>query len=158
MPRSIHIHPVQHRLCTLTFLAPGSLVIRSAGLRELEDNATARQPSVDLGVSVQSVVDATPLLLVQDHLERSAAVLLGAETLADDLDGVDQVGEDGIVDGGEGARARALLLLGVAGSARPLGPGQDAALGQDQDMAVRELLLQLAGEAVASISYTTISV
>jgi len=51
------------------------------------------------------------------------------------------------VDGGEGSRARALLLLGVAGAGGALGLGENAAGGEDQDMAVRELLLQLAGEA-----------
>jgi len=51
------------------------------------------------------------------------------------------------VDGRQGARPRALLLLVVAGAARALGPGQDAARGDKEDMAVRELLLELARQA-----------
>lgn len=51
------------------------------------------------------------------------------------------------MDGRQGAGAGALLLLGVAGAGRALGAGEDAARGQDQDVAVRELLLELTGEA-----------
>lgn len=52
------------------------------------------------------------------------------------------------MDGGEGAGAGALLGLGVAGAGRALGAGEDAAGGQDQDVAVGELLLELTGEAL----------
>jgi len=51
------------------------------------------------------------------------------------------------VDGGQGAGAGALLLLGVARAGGSLGAGQDAARGEDQDVAVGELLLQLTGQA-----------
>lgn len=118
-----------------------------AVLGELKDNGAASESPVDLGVRVQAVVNATALLLVEDDLEGLGAVLLGAETLADDLDGVDEVGQDGVVDSGQGARTGALLGLGVAGAAGALGAGKDAARGQDQDVAVGELLLQLTGEA-----------
>lgn len=123
------------------------LVLNSAVLGELEDDTTAGKLAVDLGVGVQAVVNATTLLLVQDDLEGLGTVLLGAETLADDLDGVDEVGQDGVVDGSQSAAARALLGLGVAGAGGALGAGKDAARGQDQDVAVGELLLQLTGEA-----------
>jgi hypothetical protein len=93
------------------------------------------------------VVDATALLLVQDNLQGLAAILLGAGALADDLDGVDQVSEDGLVDGGQGARAGTLLGLGGARVDGALGAGQDAALGDEEDVTVRELLLELAGQA-----------
>lgn len=123
------------------------LVLGGTGLGELEDDAAAGQLAVDLGVGVEAVVDAAALLLVEDDLEGLGAVLLGAEALADDLDGEDEVGEDGVVDGGQGAAAGALLLLGVARAGGALGAGQDAARGEDQDVAVRELLLELTGEA-----------
>jgi hypothetical protein len=125
-----------------------TLVLRGSGLGELEGDTTAGKTAVDLGVGVQAVVHTTALLLVQDDLEQLGAVLLGAETLADDLDGVDEVGQDGVVDSGQGSRTGALLLLGVAGAGRALGAGQNAARGQDQDVAVRELLLELAGQAL----------
>lgn len=124
------------------------LVLGAGGLGELEGDAAAGQLAVDLGVGVQAVVDATTLLLVEDDLEGLGAVLLGAEALADDLDGVDEVGQDGVVDGGQSAGAGALLLLGVARAGGSLGAGQDAARGEDQDVAVGELLLQLTGEAI----------
>lgn len=124
------------------------LVLGASGLGELKGDTAAGQLAVDLGVGVQAVVDATALLLVEDNLEGLGAVLLGAEALADDLDGVDEVGQDGVVDGGQCAGAGALLLLGVARAGGSLGAGQDAARGEDQDVAVRELLLQLTGEAI----------
>jgi hypothetical protein len=123
-------------------------LVLGTALGELEVDIAASEAAVDLGVSVQAVVDATTLLLVKDDLEELAAVLLGAETLADNLNGVGEVGQDGVVDSGESAGAGTLLLLGVARAGRALGAGQDAARGEDQDVAVGELLLELTGEAL----------
>jgi hypothetical protein len=94
------------------------------------------------------VVNTTTLLLVEDDLEGLGAVLLGADALADDLDGVGEILEDGVVDGSESSRTGSLLLLGVAAAGRSLGAGQDAARSEDQDVAVRELLLELTGETL----------
>jgi hypothetical protein len=49
------------------------------------------------------------------------------------------------VDGGEGAGPWALLLVGDGRVALRL--GEDAALGEEDDVLVRELLLELTGEA-----------
>ena|SRR6266487_2086037 len=76
-----------------------NLVLRSATLRELKTNTTASQFSVDLRVGIESVINATLLLLIENNLQDLAAIFLGAETLADDLNGEDEVGEDGVVDG-----------------------------------------------------------
>lgn len=123
------------------------LVLGSTSLGELEDNTTAGQLAVDLGVGVEAVVNTATLLLVEDDLEGLGAVLLGAQALADNLDGEDEVGQDGVVHGGERARAGALLGGGVARAGGALGAGEDAARGEDQDVAVAELLLELAGQA-----------
>lgn len=93
------------------------------------------------------MVNATTLLLVQDDLDGLAAILLGADTLADDLDGVDEVGEDGVVDGSESTRPGALLLLVGAAVHGALRTGEDAALSDEENVTVRELLLELTGEA-----------
>lgn len=99
------------------------------------------------------MVDTAPLLLVQDHLDGLATVLLGADALADDLDGVDEVVEDGVVDGGQGTRARTLLGLVGARVGGALGAGKDAALSDEEDVAVGELLLELTGEAVFELVF-----
>lgn len=125
--------------------------IDSSAQRELEATNTAGQFPVDLKVSVESVVHTTTLLLVQNHLQDLASVLLGAESLSDNLDRVDNVGEDGIVDSGQSSAARSLLSLRGAGSVGALGLGQDAALGEDDHVAVGELLLELAGEALLDL-------
>lgn len=90
------MHPqlIKHHFCTI------HLVLSSA-LWELETNTTTSQLAVDLGVSIESVVNTSLLLLVEDNLQDLAAILLGAETLANNLDWVDQVGEDSVVNGGE---------------------------------------------------------
>jgi hypothetical protein len=93
------------------------------------------------------VVDGILLLLVEHDLEHLATVLLSAQALAHDLNGEDQVGQDGVVHGGQGSRARALLCLRRARAVGALRAGKDAARGQDQDVSVGELLLELAGEA-----------
>jgi hypothetical protein len=94
------------------------------------------------------VVNTTLLLLVKDNLQGLGAILLSASALANDLDGVDEVGQDGLVDSGQSARTGALLgLVGARGDGA-LGAGQDAALSNEEDVAVRELLLELAGQTV----------
>ena len=50
--------------------------------------------------------------------------------------------------GGQGARARPFLRLAGAAAVGAFGPWQDAARGQDEDVAVRELLFQLARQAL----------
>lgn len=101
---------------------------------------------VNGAVGIEAVVDTAALLLVQDDLHGLGSVLLGADAAADDLDGVDHVGEDGVVDGGQSAGTRALLLLVCARVDGALGAGEDAALSDEEDMTVRELLLKFTGQ------------
>ena len=141
------LQPTKQTLPTQLIFGINRLELSSAGGGELEENTTASKAVVDLGVGVESVVNTATLLLVKDDLEGLGAVLLGAETLADDLDGVDEVGQDGIVDSSQSARTGALLGLGVARAGGALGLGEDAAGSEDQDVAVGELLLELTSEA-----------
>ena len=122
------------------------LVFGGVSLGELEGDTLACQSLVNLGVGVESVVNTTSLLLVENDLEQLAAILLLAETLANDLDGVDEVGKDGVVDGGEGPGDGTLLGLGGTAAVAALGAGQNAAGSDDQHVAVGELLLELTGE------------
>ena len=123
-------------------------------MRKLKVNTTASQLLVHLGVSIESVVNTTLLLLIENNLQDLAAIFLGAETLADDLDGEDEVSENGVVDGGECSGTGALLRERCARAVGALGAGKNAARGEDQDVAVGELLLELTGEsAVVSKVY-----
>lgn len=122
------------------------------GLGELEGDVAAGETAVDLSVGVDTVVNTLTLLLIKDDLEGLGAVLLGADALADDLDGVAEIGEDSVVDSSKSAGAGALLGLGVAGAGRALGAGEDAARSEDQDLAVRELLLELTGQTGVVVS------
>lgn len=83
------------------------------------------------------MVNTTLLLLVQNDLEGLGAVLLGAGALADDLNGVDKVSEDVLVDSGQSAGTGALLVLVGARVDGALGAGQNAALSNEEDVAVK---------------------
>lgn len=123
------------------------LVVGLLALRELEVDALAGEALVDLAVGVEPVVDAATLLLIENDLEDLAAVLAGTETLANNLDGEDEVGQDGVVDSSESPGLGTLLGLRSAGAVGTLGAGENAAGSNDQDVAVGELLLELTGEA-----------
>ena len=127
------------------------LVVRTAGDRELKASHSAGELPVHFRIGIESVIHTATLLLVQDDLQHLAAVLLGAGTLANNLNGVDNIGEDGVVDGGQGTGTGALLLLRGSAAVGALGTGQDATGGQDQYVAVGELLLQLAGQALLDL-------
>jgi len=127
-----------------------SLILRSTTLRELKTDAPASQFPVDLRVSIESVINASLLLLVEDDFQDLGAIFLGTETLADDLDGEDEIREDGVVDGRQGSGTRALLRLRGARAVATLGARKDTARGEDEDVSVGELLFEFTGETVIS--------
>lgn len=131
------------------------LVLASSDLWEFEVDTLARQSLVDFRVGIQAVVNATPLLLVQHHLQDLASILSGPRALANDLHWVDQVGEDGVVHSSECSRARSLLRLARAAAVAALRAREDAAGGDDEDVAVRELLLEFTGETELDVSWGT---
>lgn len=124
------------------------LVVRCSALGELEVDALAGEALIDFRVGVQPVVNATTLLLIKYNLEELATILLSSETLTDDLDGVDEVSEDSVVNGGECSGSRALLSLVGARAVRTLGTRENAARGDEENVTVRELLLKLTGQAM----------
>lgn len=109
---------------------------------ELEHYSLASQLVVDLSEAVELVVDNGLLLGVQEDLGDLGAIGLGADTLADNLGWVDEVTEEVLVDGGESTGSWA--LLGGSGSAG--WDWEDSALSNEDDVAVGELLLELAGK------------
>jgi len=117
-------------------------------LGEVERNVAASETSVDLRVCVQSVVNTTSLLLVQNDLQVLASIFLGTDTLANNLDWVYEVAEDSIVDSSKSSGTRTLLGLGSSGSVASLWAGENATSSEDYDVAVREFLLELAGETL----------
>lgn len=55
-----------------------ALIILTTADGELKATSSASEFSVHLGVGVESVVNTTSLLLVQDNLQHLASVLLGS--------------------------------------------------------------------------------
>lgn len=119
-----------------------NLVLRSTTLRELKAHTTTRQLLVHLRVSIKSVINTTLLLLIKHNLQDLATVFLSAETLADNLDWVDQVVEDGVVDGRQCSGAGSLLGLRGSRAVASLWAGEDSARGEDQDVTIGELLFE----------------
>jgi hypothetical protein len=117
-------------------------------LRELKTNTTTSQLSVHFRVSIESVVNASLLLLIENNLQNLAAIFLGAETLADNLNGVDKISEDGVVNSSQCSGTGSLLCERSSGAIRSLWAGKNTAGGEYQDMTVGELLLELTGETV----------
>lgn len=77
------------------------------------------------------MVNPSLLLLIKNNLQDLAAIFLSAETLANNLDGIDEIGEDGIVDRSECSRTGSLLCERCPGPVRALGTGENAARGED---------------------------
>ena len=127
------------------------LVLSSIALGELERNTSTSQLSVDFGIGVKSVVNASLLLLIENDLQQLSSVFLGAETLADNLNGIDEVGENGIVDSGQCSGTGSLLSLAGARAVGSLGAGEDTACCEDEDVAVGELLFELTGETACML-------
>jgi hypothetical protein len=72
-------------------LPPGILIITHPSYGKLKPYSFPRELLVHLGVSIQSEIHASSLLLVQHHLQHFAPILPRSGTLADNLDGIDDV-------------------------------------------------------------------
>lgn len=80
------------------------------------------------------------------HSDELSTVLCNPCPLSDDLGRPYHLIEDLLVDGGEGSGTRSLLLVG--GSRVSLGFGEDTSLGEEDDVFVGKLLLELSGKPV----------
>jgi len=67
---------------------------------EFEHGVLSGQLLVDSGVCLELVLGVVLVLAVQVYLQQLGTVVTDTESLADNLSGVDQVVEDGLVDGG----------------------------------------------------------
>lgn len=121
--------------------------IRLVVRREHEADVAAGELLVDRREAVELVLKRGGVLRVEEALDQAAAVGGNARALASDLRGVDKVLEDRLVHGGEGARVRTGLLVAVLSA----GLAEDAALADEDNVTVRELLLELTGETVRVI-------
>lgn len=127
------------------------LVFSTTAHWELKIAGSAGQLAVDLRVRVQAVVDTTSFLLVKNHLQDLAAILLGAQPLANDLDRVHNIGQDSIVHCGQGSRTGSLLRLRRSGSVGSLWLGEDTARRKEDDVSVGELLLEFSGQSLLDL-------
>ena len=80
------------------------------------------------------------------HSDELSTVLCNPCPLSDDLGRPYHLVEDLLVDGSEGSGTRSLLLVG--GSRVSLGFREDTSLGEEDNVFVGKLLLELSGEPV----------
>jgi len=104
-----------------------TLVLGTTAHGELKVAGSACQLTVDLRVGVKSVVNTTSLLLVQHDLQHLAAILLGSQSLADNLNWVDDIGKDSVMDSSQSSGSRSLLCLAASGSVGSLWSWEDTA-------------------------------
>ena len=98
--------------------------------------------------AVDAIKDQAKDVGSREDISNVASISAADPAIGDVLaEALDKVGKDGVVDGGEGPGDGTLLGLGGAAAVAALGAGQDAAGSDDQHVAVRELLLELTGEA-----------
>ena len=114
----------------------------------LKHHLLPRQLVVDPCKRIQLVVHSRRVLIVQEDLLDALPALREPLSAPNHFRGEDEVVEHLVVHGRERPRARALLRLAVV-SAR--GFGHDPPLGQEHDVAVGELLLQLARQALLDL-------
>lgn len=119
-------------------------VFGTSSSTKLEGDVFSGQLSVHLTESVNLVINNGLLFGIQEDLGNLVAIDLGADTLSDNLSGVDEVVEKVLVNSGEGSGTRSLL-----GDARPpRRDGEDSAEGKEDNVSVGELLLEFAGKAL----------
>jgi len=114
-------------------------------LGEFEIDVFARQLLVNCAKGFHFMLDLRLLGFVQKYLHSAAPVKFYADPLANNFSGENQIVEDGRVNGSQSSAAWPLLLLLVPRF--PRGFGQDASLGDEDDVAPAELLLQLSNES-----------
>jgi hypothetical protein len=111
------------------------------------EHILASQSLVHMREGIQLVLKSSGILLVQEDLDQFAAVCLDAGTTTNDLSWIDQILEDLVVHSSQSTAAWTLLL----GTTLACWLRKDATLSNKDNMAVRELLLQLAGEALLNL-------
>ena len=121
------------------------LVFPSSRHRKLKAYPPSRQPPINLRVSIESVIHASSLFLVQYHLQHLTSILSRSCPLSYNLDRVYEICQDGIVNGGKCAGTRSFLCLGGTGSIGTFGARKDSSGREEEDVSIGEFLFEFAG-------------
>merc|ERR1719410_762904 len=112
---------------------------------EFEDTGLSGQLTVSGSVGVDSSFSGLSILGVQVDLHDLGSVNLVADALSDDLGGVADILQHGVVDSSQSPGPGAALPLDSVVAALL---GEDAALSDEDDMLATELLLEVGGKNV----------
>jgi hypothetical protein len=148
-----HPQPAQsHHFLLPPFLLPPflppDLVIRRSTHRKLKAHTPSSQLSINLPISVQPVIHPTLLLLIKNDLQHFTSIFLGPNPLADNLNRIDDIGQDGIMHRSQGTGARSFLSLRGPATVGAFGTGENASGSEDENVAVGEFLFELACETL----------
>jgi hypothetical protein len=110
----------------------------------VERNLLVGQLSINSSIGISATLNVGLVTSIKVNLKDTTSINLASGALSGDLGGVDNVLEDGILDGSQGTRAGA-QSLGLLGTGIAL--SKDVTLGNNDEVFSRELLLQLADEA-----------
>lgn len=114
---------------------------------DLENNLLAGKLVVNSLERLELVVNDSRVLVVEDNLLELGTTDLVSDALANNLGGENKVLKDTVVDSSKSSGNGSLLSLTVAAT----GLGEDAALSKENNVAVRELLLQLTGQSLLNL-------
>jgi hypothetical protein len=112
------------------------LVIRRSAHRKLKPHTSSSQLPVHLPISIQPVIHPTFLLLIENNLQYLTSIFLRPNPLSHDLNRVHHISEYRIMHRRQSTRAGSLLSLGGTAAVGAFWTGEDAAGGEDQDVAV----------------------
>ena len=84
-------------------------------MRKLEINSLASESLVDLTVCIESIVDATPLLLIQYYLRYLRSIFASPDALAHYFHRINKIVQYGIMNSCQRPTSRSFLLLRGAG-------------------------------------------
>jgi hypothetical protein len=147
-PTALALFSIHSTISPTNVPPPRYSILRRTAHWELKPYTPPRQLLVHLPIRIESVIHTAPLLLIQHDLQHLAPVLLRPDPLPHNLDWVHHIRQNRLMDGRECSRARTLLGLVRAAAVGAFGAREDAAGCEDEDMAVRELLFELAGQAL----------
>jgi hypothetical protein len=121
--------------------------------RELEGNILASELLVDSRESVNLVFKRSGILGIEEDLEGLGAIDLLTESLTNDFGRENEVIQDSVVDSSQSTRSGTRLLTVVTTT----GNSQDTTLSNENNVTVRELLLELTSKTSLNLVETRLA-
>ena len=123
------------------------------GSRELKDDILTSELLVDSRESIKLVFKRGGILGIKEDLEGLGTINLLTKSLTNNFGGVNHIIQDGIVNSGQSARSGTGLLTVVTTTRN----SQDTTLSNENDVTIRELLLEFTGKTCLNLVETRLA-